>query len=86
MSDSLVGADEVAFLNITSYQSIPLHDVPLLALLRETSRRVFVPLTIGGGIRSMKLPDGTKISALDVAATYFESGADKVSIGRYLHH
>jgi imidazole glycerol phosphate synthase subunit HisF len=73
--------DEITFLNITSYKSMPLHDQPLLELLRETSRRVFVPLTVGGGIRALEMPDGKRISALDVAHEYFQSGADKVSIG-----
>lgn len=34
-----------------------------------------------GGIRDIVEPDGTKKSALEVAGTYFRSGADKVSIG-----
>lgn len=63
---------------------MPLHDLPLLDLLMETSRRVFVPLTVGGGIRALDMPDGMRISALDVAQEYFKSGADKVSIGMFL--
>jgi glutamine amidotransferase/cyclase len=62
---------------------MPLHDLPLLELLRETSRRVFVPLTVGGGIRALETPGGLRISALDVAHEYFQSGADKVSIGLF---
>ncbi|KAK9478774.1 hypothetical protein V1514DRAFT_293374 [Lipomyces japonicus] len=77
----LEGADEVTFLNITSFKNCPLADTPMLEILRKTSETVFVPLTIGGGIRDIVDPDGTKISALDVASTYFASGADKVSIG-----
>ncbi|KAK9461332.1 uncharacterized protein V1516DRAFT_707534 [Lipomyces oligophaga] len=77
----LEGADEVTFLNITSFRNCPLADTPMLEILRKTSETVFVPLTIGGGIRDMVDPDGSKISALDVASTYFRSGADKVSIG-----
>ena len=50
-------------------------------VLRETSKNVFVPLTIGGGIRDTVDPDGTPHSALEVASEYFRSGADKVSIG-----
>lgn len=42
---------------------------------------MFVPLTVGGGIREFSEADGTYHSALDVAAEYFRSGADKVSIG-----
>ncbi|TPX34910.1 hypothetical protein SmJEL517_g02609 [Synchytrium microbalum] len=75
------GADEVTFLNITSFRSIPLRDAPMLKVLMQTSETVFVPLTIGGGIRDMTDPDGTVIPALDVAGEYFRSGADKVSIG-----
>ncbi|KAK9487656.1 hypothetical protein V1527DRAFT_420094 [Lipomyces starkeyi] len=77
----LQGADEVTFLNITSFRNCPLVDTPMLEILRKTSETVFVPLTIGGGIRDIIDPDGTKISALDVASMYFRSGADKVSIG-----
>ncbi|KAL1993395.1 hypothetical protein VTN49DRAFT_3344 [Thermomyces lanuginosus] len=75
------GADEVTFLNITSFRNCPLKDLPMLEILRRTSRSVFVPLTIGGGIRDMVDTDGTKFSALDVATMYFKSGADKISIG-----
>ena len=75
------GADEITFLNITSYRSCPLKDAPLLEVLRATSKNVFVPLTIGGGIRDVTDPDGTIHSAVEVAGEYFRSGADKVSIG-----
>ena len=75
------GADEITFLNITSFRSCPVADLPMLEVLRQTSRSVFVPLTVGGGIRDTTNPDGTKIPAVDVARLYFESGADKVSIG-----
>ncbi|KAL4785830.1 hypothetical protein BJX76DRAFT_323204 [Aspergillus varians] len=75
------GADEVTFLNITSFRNCPLADLPMLEILRRTSETVFVPLTIGGGIRDTVDTDGTHISALDVATMYFKSGADKVSIG-----
>ncbi|KAK9367151.1 hypothetical protein V1509DRAFT_567540 [Lipomyces kononenkoae] len=77
----LQGADEVTFLNITSFRNCPLVDTPMLEILKKTSETVFVPLTIGGGIRDVVDPDGTKISALEVASLYFRSGADKVSIG-----
>jgi len=75
------GADEVTFLNITGFRDAPLADLPMLAVLRAASERVFVPLTVGGGIREATDPDGTRHSALEVAAEYFRSGADKVSIG-----
>lgn len=75
------GADEVTFLNITSFRDCPVKDLPMLEILRRTSETVFVPLTIGGGIRDVVDTDGTKISAREIAKLYFESGADKVSIG-----
>lgn len=75
------GADEVTFLNITSFRDCPLADLPMLEILRQTSKTVFVPLTIGGGIRDTVDTDGTKVSALEIATMYFKSGADKVSIG-----
>lgn len=53
----------------------------MLRVLEATSKSVFVPLTIGGGIRDIIEPDGSEISALKVAGEYFRSGADKVSIG-----
>ncbi len=75
------GADEITFLNITAFRDFPLKDMPMLEVLRRTSEHVFVPLTIGGGIRDYVDKDGKAYSALDVAAEYFRSGADKVSIG-----
>jgi imidazole glycerol-phosphate synthase len=75
------GADEITFLNITSFRNCPLVDLPMLEVVRQTAKKVFVPLTIGGGIRDIVDPDGTKHSALDVTTKYFQSGADKVSIG-----
>lgn len=75
------GADEVTFLNITSFRNCPVADTPMLEILRRTSETVFVPLTIGGGIRDTVDTDGTQISALEIATMYFKSGADKVSIG-----
>jgi imidazole glycerol-phosphate synthase len=75
------GADEITFLNITSFRNCPLIDLPMLEIVRQTAKKVFVPLTIGGGIRDFVDPDGTKHSALEVTTMYFQSGADKVSIG-----
>lgn len=75
------GADEVTFLNITSFRDLPLKDLPMLEILRRTAQTVFVPLTIGGGIRDAVDTDGTRVSALEIASMYFRSGADKVSIG-----
>lgn len=75
------GADEVTFLNITSFRNCPLADTPMLEILRRASETVFVPLTIGGGVKDTVDTDGTHFSALHVATMYFKSGADKVSIG-----
>ena len=75
------GADEITFLNITGFRHFPLKDQPMLEVLRRTSERVFVPLTIGGGIRDFTDRDGRSYSALEVASAYFRAGADKVSIG-----
>ena len=52
------GADEITFLNITSFRDLPLADQPMLEVLQRTSENVFVPLTIGGGIRDYTDPSG----------------------------
>ncbi len=75
------GADEITFLNITGFRDFPMNDQPMLEILRKTSENVFVPLTIGGGIKEFTDSEGNFYSALDVASAYFRSGADKVSIG-----
>lgn len=76
-----LGADEICLLNITSFRHSPLQDQPMLAVVRAAAETVFVPLTVGGGIKDTVDPDGTKRSALEVAGAYFRAGADKVSIG-----
>ncbi|MDX9788235.1 MAG: imidazole glycerol phosphate synthase subunit HisF [Desulfobacterales bacterium] len=75
------GADEITFLNITGFRDFPLKDMPMLQVLAQTSKHVFVPLTIGGGIRDFTDKEGRKYTALEVATEYFRSGADKISIG-----
>ncbi|PID76513.1 MAG: imidazole glycerol phosphate synthase subunit HisH, partial [Deltaproteobacteria bacterium] len=75
------GADEITFLNITGFRDFPIQDQPMLEVLRRTSEKVFVPLTVGGGIRAFTDAAGRFYSALEVASVYFRSGADKVSIG-----
>lgn len=75
------GADEITFLNITGFRDFPLKDMPMIEVLEQTSQNVFVPLTIGGGIRDYTDSNGETYSSLDVAAKYFRSGADKISIG-----
>ena len=75
------GADEIVFLNITGFRDFPLEDMPMLEVLRQVSENVFVPLTIGGGIRDYRDTNGRQYTALEVAHEYFRSGADKISIG-----
>jgi len=53
----------------------------MIEVLKATSENVFVPLTIGGGIRNYTDNNGKTYTALEVAAEYFRSGADKISIG-----
>jgi cyclase len=60
------GADEIVFLDISASAE---ERGTLLDVARRTAERLFVPLTIGGGIRT----------AHDVAAA-LRAGADKVSI------
>ncbi len=75
------GADEITFLNITGFRAFPLKDMPMLEVLEKVSKNVFVPLTIGGGIKDYTDNNNKTYTALDVAARYFRSGADKISIG-----
>ncbi|KAG6392035.1 hypothetical protein SASPL_146240 [Salvia splendens] len=75
------GADVVSFLNITGFRNFPLGDLPMLQVLKYASENVFVPLTVGGGIRDFTDGNGRYYSSLEVTSEYFRSGADKVSIG-----
>ena len=75
------GADEVIFLNITAFRDTPIDDMPMQEVLQRASEGVFVPLCIGGGIRDYTDSNGTAYAAVDVASSYFRSGADKVSLG-----
>jgi cyclase len=60
------GADEVVFLDISA---APEGRRTLLDVVQRTARRVFIPLTVGGGVRSV-------IDMRDV----LRAGADKVSL------
>jgi cyclase len=60
------GADELVFLDITA--SHERRDI-LLDVVRRTAEMVFMPLTVGGGVRT-----------LDDIRTLLAAGADKVSI------
>lgn len=75
------GADEIVFLNITSFRQLPLADLPMLEVLRLAAAQIFVPLTVGGGIKDTEEPGGRKVPAVEIADLYFRAGADKVSIG-----
>jgi len=60
------GADEIVFLDITaSYERRPI----MLDVVRRTSEHVFMPLTVGGGLRT-----------LEDIKQMLNSGADKVSL------
>eukprot|EP00951_Prasinocladus_malaysianus_P050052 scaffold676410_cov43-Prasinocladus_malaysianus.AAC.1 len=65
------GADEVTFLNITGFRDFPLNDTPMLDVLQASSENVFVPLTVGGGIKEFTDTNGKYYSALEVASEYF---------------
>jgi len=63
---SLAGADEVVLLDISATYE---HRSTLLDVVRRTACQLFIPFTVGGGIRS-----------LDDAAAVFDAGADKVTV------
>lgn len=60
------GADEIVFLDITATSD---HRETMADVVRETAKKVFVPLTVGGGITSPE--DFAKL---------LRAGADKVSV------
>ena len=60
------GADEVVFLDITA--SVEERST-MLDVVRRTAETVFIPLTVGGGVRSV-----------EDARSLFRAGADKVSV------
>ncbi len=60
------GADEIVFLDITASSD---NRATMLHIVERAAERVFIPLTVGGGIRSVE----------DIRAT-LRAGADKVSI------
>jgi cyclase len=63
---SKAGADEIVLLDISATAE---KRRTLLETVKRTARELFIPFTVGGGIRS-----------LDEAASVFEAGADKISI------
>ena len=66
LTHGLAGADEVVLLDISATYE---HRSTLLDVVRRTARQLFIPFTVGGGIRS-----------LDDAAAVFDAGADKVTV------
>ena len=60
------GADEICFLDISA--SLENRDT-IINVVKKTSREVFIPLTVGGGVRS-----------IDNIKSLLRAGADKVSI------
>jgi imidazole glycerol-phosphate synthase subunit HisF len=60
------GADEIAFLDITASHE---KRATMLDVVRRTAEQVFIPVTVGGGIRSVE----------DIRAT-LGAGADKTSL------
>jgi cyclase len=60
------GADEIVFLDITASQE---KRETMARVIEKTSEKVFVPLTVGGGIHNIK--DARRV---------FNAGADKISI------
>ena len=60
------GADEIVFLDITATHE---KRALLLDAVRRAADQIFIPLTVGGGIRS-----------LEDAMLVFDAGADKVSV------
>ena len=69
---SHLGADEVVFLDITA--SSDKRDI-ILDVVEKTAKVVFIPLTVGGGIRS-----------IDDISRILNAGADKVSINSAAVH
>ncbi|HEX3820500.1 MAG TPA: imidazole glycerol phosphate synthase subunit HisF [Candidatus Sulfotelmatobacter sp.] len=63
---SALGADEIVMLDISATHE---RRATLLDTVSRTSKQLFIPFTVGGGIRS-----------LEDASTMFAAGADKVSI------
>ena len=63
--------DEIIILDIEATRK---RRQPQLHIIREATRRCFVPLTIGGGIRD-----------LDAVRAILNAGADKISINTYAH-
>jgi len=60
------GADEIVFLDITASAE---RRTTMVEVVKKTCQKVFIPITVGGGIRSV-----------EDAQRLFRAGADKISI------
>ena len=63
---NLQGADEIVFLDITATSD---NRATMVDVIRKTAEQVFIPLTVGGGIRTV-----------DDMRLMLSSGADKISV------
>ena len=66
LAHSEAGADEIVLLDISATAE---NRKTLLQTVRQTARQLFIPFTVGGGIRS-----------LNDASAVFDAGADKISL------
>src|SRR5579872_4408389 len=66
LAHATAGADEIVLLDISATYE---QRSTLLEVIRRAARQLFIPFTVGGGIRS-----------LDDATAVFSAGADKISI------
>jgi imidazole glycerol-phosphate synthase subunit HisF len=66
LAHSEAGADEIVLLDISATHE---NRATLIDTVRRTARQLFIPFTVGGGIRS-----------LDEGMAVFDAGADKISI------
>ncbi len=73
------GADEIVFLDISA---APDGRGPLLDVVERTARRVFVPLTVGGGVRSVTDMRAVLRAGADRVALNSAAVADPSLIGR----
>ena len=63
------GADELIFMDLVAslYNRNSLHDI-----IKKASENIFIPFTVGGGIRT-----------IDDALKIFDSGADKIAVNKF---
>ena len=61
------GADEITFLDVSASLE---GRKAMLDVISRTAEAIFIPLTVGGGVRK-----------IEYVASYLDAGADKVSIG-----